>query len=89
MFHRVGTQVGSDSVGEVYILPTIRINNAQYRGKLAYYEVMRALCTGFSKDEEPQACLKVQENECIAGGPGDLECRKKCVGCCTIMSISS
>lgn len=71
-------------MGEVYILPTIRINNAQYRGKLAYYEVMRALCTGFSKDEEPQACLKVQENECIVGGPGDMECRKKCAGrqCC-------
>lgn len=67
-------------MGEVYILPTIRINNAQYRGKLAYYEVMRALCTGFSKDEEPQACLKVQENECLVGAPGDLECKKKCAG---------
>jgi len=29
-------------VGEIYILPTIRINGGQYRGRLSYTEVFRA-----------------------------------------------
>ena len=32
-------QQGGKETGEVYILPTIRINNGQYRGKLSYTEV--------------------------------------------------
>ena len=30
----------STQEGEVYILPTIRINEGQYRGKLSYAEVI-------------------------------------------------
>ena len=44
---------------QVYILPTIRINNGQYRGKLSYTEVLRAICAGFTKNAEPKVCMRV------------------------------
>ena len=58
----------------MYILPTIRINNGQYRGKLSVTEVMRALCAAFVKGKEPPACLKVKEDECRPGSVGDSVC---------------
>lgn len=39
---------------QVFILPTIRINGVQYRGKMATAEVLRALCAGFSAGNMPQ-----------------------------------
>lgn len=44
---------------QVFILPTIRINGVQYRGKMATAEVLRAICAGFSAGNMPQACSKV------------------------------
>lgn len=43
----------------MFILPTIRINNVQYRGKLATAEVLRAICAGFAAGNTPEACSKV------------------------------
>lgn len=43
----------------MFILPTIRINQAQYRGKLAVTEVLRAICAGFVAGNQPQACNRV------------------------------
>lgn len=43
----------------MFILPTIRINGAQYRGKMATAEVLRAICAGFVEGNMPQACSKV------------------------------
>lgn len=63
--------------GEVYILPTIRINAGQYRGKLSYTEVLRALCAGFNKNDEPAACNKVGEADCRVGAPGDVDCKNR------------
>ena len=63
---------------QVFILPTIRINSGQYRGKLAYKEVLTALCAGFSKDNEPEVCLRVAEDSCRPGGPGDTACKSRC-----------
>ena len=63
----------------MYILPTIRINNGQYRGKLSVTEVMRALCAAFVKGKEPPACLKVKEDECRPGSVGESYCaNNKC-----------
>ena len=45
---------------QVFILPTIRINNAQYRGKLAVTEVLRAICAGFLEGNRPAACDRVR-----------------------------
>ena len=68
-------QRGGGATGEVYILPTIRINDGQYRGKLAYTEVLRALCAGFTKGTEPQvgvgacacACVCARVCVCVRG----------------------
>ncbi len=68
------------AAAQVYILPTIRINNGQYRGKLSVTEVMRALCAAFVKGKEPPACLKVKDDECRPGSVGESVCAaKKCV----------
>ncbi len=45
---------------QVFILPTIRINKAQYRGKLAVTEVLRAICAGFVEGNRPSACNRVR-----------------------------
>ena len=45
---------------QVFILPTIRINGVQYRGKMATTEVLRAICAGFTAGNMPQACSKVR-----------------------------
>lgn len=65
------------AVLQVYILPTIRINNGQYRGKLAYTEVLKAICAGFSKGSEPPVCLRVSEDSCRPGSMGEATCRQK------------
>lgn len=54
----IGLQICSCCV-QVFILPTIRINGVQYRGKMATAEVLRAICAGFSTGNMPQACSKV------------------------------
>ena len=64
---------------QVYILPTIRINNGQYRGKLSYTEVLRAICAGFTKNAEPAACMRVAiDDSCRDGGAGATTCALKC-----------
>jgi len=70
-------QRGDDKEGEVYILPTIRINEGQYRGKLSYTEVLRALCAGFNKNDEPAACNRVGDADCRVGAPGDVDCSSR------------
>ena len=60
--------------GEVYILPTIRINGGQYRGKLSYKEVLQAVCAGFNKNNEPAACNRVGEDDCRVDALGYQDC---------------
>ena len=62
---------------QVYILPTIRINNGQYRGRLSYNDVFRAICAGFDHNAEPELCARVGEDSCVVGSPGDKACRAK------------
>jgi len=64
--------------GEVYILPTIRINTGQYRGKLSYHEVLRAICSGFNRHNEPAACNRVGEDDCRVGAAGQRDCAAQC-----------
>ena len=60
---------------QVYILPTIRINNGQYRGKLSYTEVLRAICAGFTKNTEPKVCMRVSvDDSCRDGSLGQTTC---------------
>ncbi|KAK1312812.1 Vacuolar-sorting receptor 1 [Acorus calamus] len=65
-------QVGKDSRGDVTILPTLVINNRQYRGKLDKGAVLKAICAGFEETTEPAVCLSegIQTNECLENNGG-------------------
>jgi len=65
---------GGEEGGEVFILPTLRINGAQYRGKLAVGEVLRALCAGFEVGNRPSGCERVVDDACMVGGEGYADC---------------
>ncbi|CAH1418634.1 unnamed protein product [Lactuca virosa] len=43
--------------GDVMILPTLVINNREYRGKLDKKAVLKAICSGFKETTEPPICL--------------------------------
>ncbi|KAG2704073.1 hypothetical protein I3760_06G167300 [Carya illinoinensis] len=65
-------QVGKGSRGDVTILPTLVVNNRQYRGKLAKGAVLKAICSGFEETTEPAVCLSsdVETNECLENNGG-------------------
>lgn len=65
-------QIGKDSRGDVTILPTLLINNRQYRGKLDKSTVLKAICAGFLEKTEPSVCLTedIQTNECLENNGG-------------------
>ncbi|KAJ8763482.1 hypothetical protein K2173_002365 [Erythroxylum novogranatense] len=65
-------QVGKGSRGDVTILPTIVVNNRQYRGKLEKGAVLKAICAGFEETTEPAVCLSddVETNECLENNGG-------------------
>ncbi|KAJ6826871.1 vacuolar-sorting receptor 1-like [Iris pallida] len=65
-------QIGKDSRGDVTILPTLVINNRQYRGKLDKGAVLKAICAGFQETTEPAVCLSgdIETNECLENNGG-------------------
>ncbi|KAI9401057.1 hypothetical protein POPTR_001G075600v4 [Populus trichocarpa] len=65
-------QVGRGSRGDVTILPTMVINNVQYRGKLERAAVLKALCSGFKETTDPPVCLssELETNECLERNGG-------------------
>ncbi|KAL4581120.1 hypothetical protein LXL04_017329 [Taraxacum kok-saghyz] len=65
-------QIGKGSRGDVTILPTLVVNNRQYRGKLEKGAVLKAICAGFEETTEPAACLSddVETNECLENHNG-------------------
>ncbi|KAK9124750.1 hypothetical protein Sjap_014352 [Stephania japonica] len=65
-------QIGKGSRGDVTILPTLVINNRQYRGKLDKGAVLRAICAGFRETTEPAVCLAegIETNECLENNGG-------------------
>ncbi|KAJ9694188.1 hypothetical protein PVL29_009931 [Vitis rotundifolia] len=65
-------QIGKGSRGDVTILPTLVINNRQYRGKLDKGAVLKAICAGFQETTEPTICLsdEVETNECLENNGG-------------------
>ncbi|KAM0877573.1 hypothetical protein ACQ4PT_035371 [Festuca glaucescens] len=75
--HECATQViksliGHGKRGDVTILPTLVVNNRQYRGKLDKGAVLKAICSGFEETTEPAICLSddVQTNECLENHGG-------------------
>lgn len=65
-------QVGRGNRGDVTILPTLVINNVQYRGILERSAALRAICAGFKESTEPAVCLStdIETNECLEGNGG-------------------
>ncbi|XP_020109869.1 vacuolar-sorting receptor 6-like isoform X2 [Ananas comosus] len=65
-------QIGQGSRGDVTILPTLLINNVQYRGKLERSAVLKAICAGFKESTEPHVCLSpdIETNECLQSNGG-------------------
>ncbi|XP_058069871.1 vacuolar-sorting receptor 3-like [Magnolia sinica] len=65
-------QVGKGSRGDVTILPTLVVNNRQYRGKLERGAVLKAICSGFEETTEPPVCLSddMETNECLKDNGG-------------------
>ncbi|KAM3191770.1 hypothetical protein ACQJBY_069175 [Aegilops geniculata] len=61
------TRSGTGRAGDVTILPTLVINDVQYRGKLERTAVLKAVCAGFKEGTEPQVCLShdMETNECL------------------------
>lgn len=59
-------QVGTGTRGDVTILPTLVINQRQYRGKLDVNAVLKAICSGFLEGTDPPQCLgtEIQTNDC-------------------------
>ncbi|XP_010252051.1 PREDICTED: vacuolar-sorting receptor 1-like [Nelumbo nucifera] len=65
-------QIGKGSRGDVTILPTLVINDRQYRGKLDKGAVLKAICAGFQETTEPAVCLSegIETNECLQNNGG-------------------
>lgn len=65
-------QVGRGSRGDVTILPTLVINEVQYRGKLERNAVLKAVCAGFKETTDPPLCLSgdIETNECLENNGG-------------------
>eukprot|EP00252_Welwitschia_mirabilis_P018792 TRINITY_DN41_c0_g1_i1.p1 TRINITY_DN41_c0_g1~~TRINITY_DN41_c0_g1_i1.p1 ORF type:complete len:630 (+),score=114.76 TRINITY_DN41_c0_g1_i1:150-2039(+) len=65
-------QIGRNGRSDVTMLPTIVINNVQYRGKLEKGAVLKAICAGFKETTEPAICLSgdMETNECLTNNGG-------------------
>lgn len=65
-------QIGEGSRGDVTILPTLVINDVQYRGKLERTSVLMAICAAFQETTDPPICLTtaIETNECLENNGG-------------------
>ncbi|CAL5195220.1 unnamed protein product [Lathyrus oleraceus] len=65
-------QIGHGTRGDVTILPTLVINNRQYRGMLSKAAVLKAICASFQETTEPSICLTpdMETNECLVNNGG-------------------
>lgn len=77
-------QVGQGARGDVTILPTLIINNRQYRGKLDKGAVLKAICAGYKESTEPAVCLSgdIETNECLTNNGGCWESKEANVTAC-------
>lgn len=68
-------QIGHGARGDVTILPTLVVNNRQYRGKLVKNAVLKAICAGFEETTEPSLCLSpdIETNQCLENNGGCWE----------------
>ena len=62
--------------GDIVLLPTVVINERQFRGKLERSAVLDAICAGFERGAEPDLCAAGadQNDACAAGSVGAVHC---------------
>ncbi|AQK65824.1 Vacuolar-sorting receptor 4 [Zea mays] len=79
-------QIGKGSRGDVTILPTLVVNNRQYRGKLERKAVLKAICAGFEETTEPNVCLSddIETNECLNDNGGCWQDKSANVTACRV-----
>lgn len=58
-FKQQGTESIGGAAGRVVLLPTVVINNRQYRGHLDAVSITKALCSAFDETTEPEVCPNV------------------------------
>ncbi|KAL8159110.1 hypothetical protein V2J09_000647 [Rumex salicifolius] len=65
-------QIAHGSRGDITLLPTLVINDIQYRGKLESSAVLKAVCAGFKEATDPPVCLSsdLETNECLKDNGG-------------------
>ena len=51
-----GTQSAGMPAGRIVLLPTVVINDKQFRGRLDALSITKALCAGFEESTEPEVC---------------------------------
>lgn len=56
-FEQQGTESIGGAAGRVVLLPTVVINNKQYRGHLDAVSITKALCSAFDETTEPEVRL--------------------------------
>jgi len=66
--------------GDINILPTVVINDRQYRGKLTREAVLRTLCSGFAESTRPELCDQGFEDKCLEDNEGSLTCARDATG---------
>ena len=71
-------QLDDGQRGDITILPTVVINERQYRGKLSREAVLRTLCAGFGEGQTPELCSSegAFENKCGEDNEGALDCAR-------------
>ncbi|KAF0918607.1 hypothetical protein E2562_025191 [Oryza meyeriana var. granulata] len=84
------SQIGKGSRGDVTILPTLVINNRQYRGKLDKGAVLKAICAGFRETTEPADCLSedIQTNECLENNGGCWQDKAANISACKLQDLA-
>ena len=50
----------TDAASRIIMLPTVIVNDKQYRGRLDAPSITRALCSGFDESTEPEVCQDEQ-----------------------------
>jgi hypothetical protein len=75
-------QVDDGERGDVTILPTVVINERQYRGKLERSAVLRTICSGFKEGQAPDECDDegFLNNKCAKDAEGYAACAANAAG---------
>jgi len=75
-------QVSNDDRGDVTLLPTVVINEIQYRGKLDRSSVLSSICAGFKAGQAPEICNDrgLINDKCGKDAEGYLGCLANSTG---------